>query len=494
MFSNILVISLSTLIQFAESICPTSCICKEKPNISVICDSAKLKNIPMLLNPRMTSLTVRNSFITTVKADDLSFYSELQYLDLSSNQISLIESSSFALLTKLNFLNLSSNNLAKIHSATFKGSAMLEILDLSNNHLTDISDSLFAELKYFRILKLNKNSLTEIPVELEYLQDELDLSFNQISSDSELLEFQGSFVKKLDLSYNRLRKLSSFTFSNFVELEILNLHHNLITDVEDYAFAGLHQLKSLDISYNHIVTLPSTTNFDSLKSLVISANNFISLPTGFFRTLAQLERLTVESCNSIAKISADSFATLKNLHLLTIANNSRLSELDSRAFSNLTNLIQLNLSGNNLSNLPEYLLADSVKLYDVQLSGNPWHCNCNLSFSMLNFGELQCSTPARLKGRPLSTLSDSELDCYGRTIYKGIMAGILSVVIAIVAILTLILLLLWKHRRKFLSVSNDNCFLWSTKRVLSLKKSSPMLRHHSSFRILAEYPVPITEL
>lgn len=89
------------LVPGSVGLCPRGCICTESDSPEVDCTAVGLNHIPLLLNPRIRSLNLRGNSIVTIKLEELSLYTELEFLDLSENKIYQIERGAFYRLSKL---------------------------------------------------------------------------------------------------------------------------------------------------------------------------------------------------------------------------------------------------------------------------------------------------------------------------------------------------------------------------------------------------------
>ena len=74
------------------------------------------------------------------------------------------------------------------------------------------------------------------------------------------------------------------------------------------------------------------------------------------------------------------FLGCAGLKHVTISMNRALETIDASAFdSSMTSLHSLDLSDNSLKNVPSSLVP-WLRLKSLDLSGNPWRCDCDLSF------------------------------------------------------------------------------------------------------------------
>ena len=84
---GVLVLLLSLVVSLPQSdgFCPLACECNEVA-LSVSCAASKLEVLPITLNPGIQRLQLQHNNIRAVDAA-LGFYAQLQYIDLSHNQL-----------------------------------------------------------------------------------------------------------------------------------------------------------------------------------------------------------------------------------------------------------------------------------------------------------------------------------------------------------------------------------------------------------------------
>lgn len=200
----------------------------------------------------------------------------------------------------------------------------------------------------------------------------------------------------LEFSRNNVQTLQK---ELFLKLDLINLQKIFLADcgivsVDDRTFSGLSNLVELDLSNNLISAVPSEAFVDcpSLMRLLLNANPISVLQKGAFKQLSYLNTLELSNC--------------------------AISKVYDGAFRGLHNLEWLHLDGNKLRTLGGLsVLPESLK--GIELQENPWHCDCHilhfhswlLDFKIPHNVEPICSSPSRLKGRHIKSLSTKELAC-----------------------------------------------------------------------------------
>ena len=82
-----------------------------------------------------TSLLLPNKNINSIRIDLVHEYTNLEIIDLSSNQIEELHSTTFNNCTQLKKINISSNKIKVLLKETFQHCEMLEVIDLSFNQI-----------------------------------------------------------------------------------------------------------------------------------------------------------------------------------------------------------------------------------------------------------------------------------------------------------------------------------------------------------------------
>lgn len=267
-----------------------------------------------------------------------------------------------------------------------------------------------------------------------------------------------SNLKILDLSFNKLKTLSEGIFSPLNNLNDLNVGHNL--DLGSYLldqvkfsdppslFAtnlGLTwnltklNLEGLGLSYIPNTCFDRPTNDQPasndknyvLKEINLADNNFKEIPQVPY-TITDLDlsgnkigvlaardlnyhalkTLKLNRMRNLTKIDRYAFYNLQSLEHLSMDNCPLLREFEDMAFGVLVDDYKLNLKTLSLKgNRIQHLNLTLGKLFDyiqtVDLSLNPWDCNCELLWLksykkvLKNVDLIRCATPVSLANEKL---------------------------------------------------------------------------------------------
>lgn len=174
-------------------------------------------------------INISDHRLTSVVEEDLTYFTELLYMDVSENQLPFM---SFGALPKLRELRMACNFISVIEDDLY-GFNQLMFLDLSYNQLT--VDSILA--------------LSTLPI-----------------------------LKELDLSGNNLKTLPP-DFSTFQSLDKLLLQYNKLDNNDIFiSLASIPNLRTLDVSHNYFSKFPTEScsgdRFRFLDTLDISFNYF----------------------------------------------------------------------------------------------------------------------------------------------------------------------------------------------------------------------------
>ncbi|EQC41249.1 hypothetical protein SDRG_01224 [Saprolegnia diclina VS20] len=186
--------------------------------------------------------------ITAVVSDDLQYFTNLLFLDMSDNQAPLEPLGAFPVLKELDF---QCNALHKIDNLT--GFECLEWLNLSFNCLVSKDVEELSKLPKLRELYLASNWITSVPPIMDRFTrlETLSLERNNIHGTGIfLLLAVVPRLKNLNLSHNKISEFPESALAlgdkqgaGFYHLAYLNLSHNKIVSEDD--IRALTQLRVL---------------------------------------------------------------------------------------------------------------------------------------------------------------------------------------------------------------------------------------------------------
>ncbi|XP_070703069.1 TLR4 interactor with leucine rich repeats [Pempheris klunzingeri] len=389
----------------ATSFCPDRCDCQHPQHL--MCTNRGLRSVPKpaaRVSEEVLIFSLGGNFIGNISAFDFTRYSNLARLNLQYNQIQTIHPKAFEKLSKLEELYLGHNLLSNIPAGTLQPLKKLTILYGNNNDIKKITPELFANLDNLVKLRLDGNSI-------EALQDSV---FKSLTS-----------LHYLHLESNKLQHIHRNAFSKLTNLRFLNLAHNKQSAVRNaLTFSQLRALTTLLLSENEIQYVGNHVfqNLKKLSKLSLSNNRISRLDRGALRGLSSLRELLIDG-NELEEIPAGLLDSLERIEELDFSRN-RISNVDSMAFSQLKHLRVLKLKNNMLTSLSGDSFALNSVLYDLDLQGNNWTCDCRLeelkrwmtaahSQGKLLTVFVQCHHPATLRGKYLDYVNSSQLQPLG---------------------------------------------------------------------------------
>ena len=238
----------------------------------------------------ITSLSLANKGITSLKAGDFDGFTSLLVIDLNNNSISNIPD--LEALTSLRSLYLNNNSISDI--SALEDLTSLRSLYLDNNSISDISA--LDGLTLLIYLSLNNNSISNIPdlddlTSLKYLL----LNNNSISDISALDDLTS--LTELRLNNNSISNISAL--DGLTSLATLYLDNNSISDIS--ALDGLTSLATLYLNNNSISDISALEDLTSLKYLLMNNNSISDISA--LEDLTSLLAIDLNN-NSISDVSA----------------------------------------------------------------------------------------------------------------------------------------------------------------------------------------------
>lgn len=439
----------------ARTLCPAKCACDDALR-AASCANASLEIVPIQLNPEATYINLTHNSITDLLYT-FGFYTQLTVLDISYNRIVDLFDKNFENNIEMTHLNLTNNFLKRLDKDTFVGLKGLVDLDLSSNELFDIHPLTFKDLSSLERLDLSSNKLVEIKKD----------TFGPLTS-----------LKLLSLRNNTILDLPTLNFGFLVHLEFLDMSLNLVQEIPKHGIPYLKELKHLDFNTNVIENIDQLGfhNLPLLRHLDLSNNNMTSIPTSALSKLSNLSHLYL-SGNFIQNVTALSFQSLFHLKHLHLSRLFDLEKIDSRAFVDNINLQKIWMNENlKIREVPPRMFHGNPKLTHIymrnnaletleashfpidrlqvlEISGNPFVCNCSLlwlwklgmeseinnrrskntsSILKIDYEDVKCTAPMHLKGVLFIQCPESEFGCSNGWVVVAIVVLTMSIVISVV--------------------------------------------------------------
>ncbi|XP_057517083.1 probable LRR receptor-like serine/threonine-protein kinase At1g74360 [Amaranthus tricolor] len=300
-------------------------------------------------------------------------FSSLEVLDLSMNKIGgEIQVSFPAICSKLRVLNISTNNFTGSIDGCFDGCPNLEYIDLSANNFTGKIWSGFSKLKGFDIGEnqfsgsfpswyFNQNCSLEI----------LDLSENNFNGEFPDEISNCKNLSDLILGGNNFTGSVPETLGSISGLKVLILGGNKFSNRIPESLLNCKNLLFLDLSSNDLGNEipPILGRFTQLQVLVLHNNSFNGglNSSGIFQS-SNLRRLDL-SFNKFSGHLPAEISSMVNLQFLDFAYNNFSGEIPSE-YGNLNQLLALDLSHNRLTGSIPPSLGKLTSLLWLMLANN----------------------------------------------------------------------------------------------------------------------------
>lgn len=350
-------------------------------------------------NAYLTKVNISSNLLTQIETQSFSNLEILEVVDLSDNKISTIKNGAFDTIPHLKKLYLQKNQLSSYKGDIYSGmgnDTELEYLDLSDNDITYLYPESFELHPKLKWMSFAKNRFAFFPTQfiknlrqLEYL----NLEKNQIKSleDNDFANLPN--LRRLKLSMNEIESISETAFQNSSQLQFIDISHNNISQMKNDLFNGILRLQ-LDVSHNNLTSIPDRL-FEKrkvfrLESLDLSHNQFTEIPVNVLQNqYVSLETLKI-SHNNIKVIPSDanilvnvkkmdlSFNPLNTDSIINVLNEPKTVRDLNMAGTGISRvpvletpfLISLNLSHNNIKIINDDILSKAKLLQSLDVSHN----------------------------------------------------------------------------------------------------------------------------
>ncbi|KPJ11688.1 Leucine-rich repeat neuronal protein 2 [Papilio machaon] len=439
----------------ARTLCPARCSCDDALR-AASCANAGLEIVPIQLNPEATHINLTQNSISNLLYT-FPFYTQLTVLDISYNKIQDLGSKNFENNIEMTHLNLSHNFLKRLDVGTFVGLKRLVDLDLSNNQITDIHVQSFKDLAVLERLDLSSNKL--VSFEVETFEPLSSLKILSLKNNS-ILDIPSSNLmylinlEFLDLSENLIQQVSKPGVPYLKELKYIDLNNNIIESIDQLGFQNLPSLRHLDLSDNNMTSIPTfaLSKLSNLSHLYLSGNFFQNVTALSFQSLFHLRHLHLSRLFELEKIDSRAFVDNINLQKIWMNENIKVREVPPRLFHGNPKLTHIYMKNNALETL-EAAHFPIDRLQELEISGNPFVCNCSLlwlwklgrecemnikrsdnasTILKIDYEEVKCAAPEHLKDVLLVPIPESEFGCSNGWVIVAVVVMTVSIIISLV--------------------------------------------------------------
>ncbi|XP_051788678.1 podocan [Erpetoichthys calabaricus] len=352
---------------------------------TLIMSSNFLKYVPKNLPVSLNKLHLKSNRLEKIPKGAFTHLSELRELYLQNNLLTNdgMDNETFIHLNSLEYLDLSSNNLSLIPQGLPRN---LVLLHLEKNAIHSIADDVLTPIRDLEYLLLHNNKLRSVAIDPK--------------------AFQG--LKKLHTLHMYNNQLERIPRGLPRRAKTLMLLHNKISEIGRNDLVTLYSLTDLNLSYNKLtspkVHKEAFRKLRLLEVLDLSGNSLQMLPVGLPKSLQELKMKD----NELITVSDGAFEGMDKLREVYLSNNKlKVNSMYQGAWQELSSLNILDLSLNQLSHVPadlpeslEYLYLQGNRISTIPVGifdGTPNLKVINLRYNRLAPGTIKESVFSHLK-------------------------------------------------------------------------------------------------
>lgn len=350
-------------------------------------------------NTYLTKVNMSGNQLSEILPKSFSNLPILEVVDLSGNKITAIKNGAFDTIPHLKTLHLDRNRLSSYKGDIYTGmgnDTELEFLNLSDNEITYLYPESFEFHPQLKWVSFAKNRFAFFPsqfIKELYHLEYLNLEENQIKSLEDNDFANMARLRRLHLARNGVESISETAFQNSSQLQYIDISRNNISQLKTDVFNGIIRLQ-LDASHNNLTSIPDDIfhkrKVFRLESIDLSYNKFTEIPVKVLKNqYTSLETMKM-SHNKIQVIPSDanilvnvkemdlSFNPLNTDSINNVLNEPKTVRSINMAGTGITKvpvletpfLLHLNLSHNNIRVLNDDILSKAKLLQTMDVSHN----------------------------------------------------------------------------------------------------------------------------